>query len=111
MNKSESRFHIQPGGDALCCLAIRCPYFANFLRLAAVYFDVAVVGVYCGTFGFACSCKSYADLFRVFLPVSGILVFAAAGVQTKNSLRHCMCEFGTLGAFLPLVFLRVGGCV
>ena len=85
--------------------------FPRFLRPAAVFLDVVVIGVYCGLLGSARIFERQGKFKRVFLPFSGILVFAAAGVQTKNSLRHCMCEFGTLGAFLPLVFLRAGGCV
>ena len=54
--------------------------------------------MYRGAFGIARGCKSYAKLFRVFLPISRILVFAGASVQVRNSLRHCISKLGTLVA-------------
>ena len=53
---------------------------SQLLRRAAVLLDVVVIVVNCSAFDFARGCESYADLFRVFLPVSGIVVFAEAGV-------------------------------
>ncbi len=56
--------------------------------------------MYSGAFGITRGCKSYAKLFRVFLPISRILVFAGASVQVRNSLRHCISKLGTLVASL-----------
>src|SRR5260370_18975577 len=68
------------------------------LKLAAMLLNMLIIIVYCGALDIACGCKSYADLFRVFLPISRILVFAATGVQVRNSLRHGVSKSGTFGA-------------
>jgi hypothetical protein len=67
---------------------------------AAMLLDVIVIDVHCGALDIARSLEHQRNFYCVFVPISRGFVFAASGVHVRDSPRHCICEFGTLGAHL-----------